>query len=94
MNEDKYAKQILNIFSDLRLNTSHLAWMVRLAMSKPIDNNIKEFFYYYSTFEEQDIESGHKAAMGAEMMKNISNPAYEGLDKLPPPGTRIVFDYK
>ena len=90
--EERYVKQLLNMFSDSRLNTSHLAWLTRLHSNDPIRKNINQFFYFYSTFAEQDSLLEDADWMGEKLMQNVTNPDYSGLSNTPPPGTRIVFD--
>lgn len=89
--EDKVSKQILSAFADSRLNTAHLAWMVKLHTTPQIDNMLKEFFYYYTTFRNQDTDENDIAWMGEKLMNSLQNPAYDGLSTPPPPGTRVVF---
>lgn len=89
--EDKLSKQILSGFADSRLNTAHLAWMVKLHTTSHIDNMLKEFFYYYTTFRNQDADANDVAWMGEKFMNQLDNPVYQGLSNPPPPGTRIVF---
>lgn len=89
--EDKLSKQILSGFADSRLNTAHLAWMVKLHTTPQIDNMLKEFFYYYTTFRNQDTDENDIAWMGEKLMNQLQNPAYDGLSNPPPPGTRIMF---
>ena len=89
--EDKISRQILSAFADSRLNTAHLAWMVKLGVSKSIDEKLKEFFYYYHTFNNQDTDDNDAAWMGEKMMDNLKNPVFDSFKSPPPPGTRIVF---
>ena len=89
--EEKVSKQILSAFADSRLNTAHLAWMVKLHTTPQIDNMLKEFFYYYTTFRNQDTDANDIAWMGEKLMNQLQNPAYDGLSNPPPPGTRVVF---
>ena len=89
--EEKLSKQILTGFADSRLNTAHLAWMVKLHTTKHIDNMLKEFFYYYTTFRNQDADANDVAWLGEKIMNELRNPEYETLTSQPPPGTRIVF---
>lgn len=89
--EDKLSKQILSGFADSRLNTAHLAWMVKLHTTTQIDNMLKEFFYYYTTFRNQDTDDNDIAWMGEKLMNQLQNPMYDGLSNPPPPGTRIMF---
>lgn len=89
--EDKLSKQILSGFADSRLNTAHLAWMVKLHTTTQIDNMLKEFFYYYTTFRNQDTDENDIAWMGEKLMNQLQNPMYDGLSNPPPPGTRIMF---
>ena len=89
--EDKVAKQILSAFAIHDINTSHLAWMVNLNASKHIDTKLKEFFYYYHTFRNQETAENDARWMGEKMLDAMTNPIYDGLNNPPPPGTRIVF---
>lgn len=89
--EEKIAKQILTGFSDSRLNTAHLAWIVKLGVNNVIDNSLKEFFYYYQTFRNQVAAANDAAWLGEKVMNELRNPEYDSLMKPPPPGTRIVF---
>jgi hypothetical protein len=89
--EDKIAKQILTAFSDVRLNTSHVAWMVKLHTNKHIDEKLKEFFYFYHTFRKQDTEEADRAWIGEKILDEMKHPEYENMSSPPPPGTRIVF---
>ena len=89
--EEKLSKQILTGFADSRLNTAHLAWMVKLHTTKHIDNMLKEFFYYYTTFRNQDADANDVAWLGEKIMNELRNPEYDSLASQPPPGTRIVF---
>jgi hypothetical protein len=89
--EDKLSKQILSGFADSRLNASHLAWMVKLHTTSQIDNMLKEFFYYYTVFRNQDTEENDARWMGEKLMNELKNPDYDGLSSPPPPGTRIMF---
>lgn len=89
--EEKISRQILSAFADSRLNTSHLAWMVKLGVTKDIDEKLKEFFYYYHTFKNQDTDDNDAAWMGEKMMNQLKNPVFESFANPPPPGTRIVF---
>ena len=89
--EDKIARQILSAFADSRLNPSHLAWIVKLGATTHIDTKLKEFFYYYNVFKNQETQSNDAEWMGEELMNQLRNPIYDGLSSPPPPGTRIVF---
>ena len=89
--EDKISKQILSGFADSRLNTSHLAWLVKLHATPQIDKMMKEFFYFYTVFRNQDIDQNDIEWMGAKLMNELRNPDYDGLSNPPPPGTRIMF---
>ena len=89
--EDKLSKQILSGFADSRLNTSHLAWMVKLHTTTQIDNMLKEFFYYYTVFRNQDTEENDARWLGEKILNEMRNPDYDGLSTPPPPGTRIMF---
>lgn len=89
--EDKISRQILSAFADSRLNPAHLAWLVKLHTTPQIDNMMKEFFYYYTTFRNQDTDENDIAWMGEKLMNQLQNPAYDGLSNPPPPGTRVVF---
>ena len=89
--EEKVSKQILSAFADTRLNPAHLAWLVKLHASKHIDSKMKEFFYFYQTFRNQDTDDNDIAWLGEKIMNSLTNPEYESLANPPPPGTRIVF---
>ena len=89
--EDKISRQILSAFADSRLNPAHLAWLVKLHTTPQIDNMMKEFFYFYTTFRNQDTDENDIAWMGEKLMNQLQNPAYDGLSNPPPPGTRVVF---
>jgi len=89
--EDKVAKQIIAAFSDIRINTSHVAWMVKLHANKHIDEKLKEFFYFYHTFRKQDTEEADRAWIGEKILDEMKHPEYDNLSSPPPPGTRIVF---
>lgn len=89
--EDKISKQILSGFADSRLNTAHLAWLVKLHVTEPIDTKMKEFFYFYTVFRNQDTEVNDAEWMGEKLMNELRNPMYNDLSTPPPPGTRIVF---
>jgi hypothetical protein len=89
--EEKVSKQILSAFADSRLNPAHLAWLVKLHTTTQIDNMLKEFFYYYTTFRNQDTDENDIAWMGEKLMNQLQNPMYDGLSNPPPPGTRIMF---
>ena len=90
--EDKVAKQIIDGFLDVRLNTTLLAWTVKLRATPHIDNMMKEFFYYYTAFRNQDTYANDAAWMGEKLMESLSHPDHQGLSTPPPPGTRVVFD--
>lgn len=90
--EDRIAKQILSAFADSRLNTAHLAWIVKLSTTSHIDTKLKEFFYYYTTFIKNDTMANDAAWLGEKFMDELRNPEMEGWSNPPPPGTRIVFD--
>lgn len=90
--EDRLAKQIMSGFADSRLNTAHLAWLVKIGVTPHIDTKLKEFFYYYQTFRNNSATDENDAAwMGEKMMNQMNNPEYNGLSNPPPPGTRIVW---
>jgi len=89
--EERISKQILSGFADSRLNTAHLAWMVKLHATKSIDEKLKEFFYYYHTFRNQDTDENDAAWMGEELMDQLKNPVFDSFKNPPPAGTRIVF---
>ena len=89
--EDKVAKQILAGLADSRLNTSHLGWLLKLGATSHIDSKLKELFYYYHTFRNQDTEDNDAAWMGEKLLDAMRNPIYDGLSNPPPPGTRVVF---
>ena len=89
--EDKISRQILSAFADSRLNPAHLAWMVKLHTTPQIDNMLKEFFYYYTTFRNNDTDANDAAWMGEQYMNQLDNPLYDQLSNPPPPGTRVVF---
>lgn len=89
--EDKLSAQILSAMSDVRLNTAHLAWLVKLHVNGTADKKLKEFFYFYQTFRNQDADANDVAWLGEKIMNELRNPEYESLATPPPPGTRIVF---
>jgi hypothetical protein len=89
--EDRVSKQILSGFADSRLNASHLAWLVKLHTTPEIDRKMKEFFYFYTVFRNQDIDQNDIEWMGEKLMNDLRNPDYDGLSNPPPPGTRIMF---
>jgi len=89
--EEKLAKQILAGMADSRLNPSHLAWLVKLHSTRQIDDMLKEFFYYYTTFRNQDTEDNDARWMGEKLLEQLRHPDHEGLSNPPPPGTRIVY---
>ena len=89
--EEKIARQVLTAFSDSRINPAHLAWLVKLAVNNTIDKHMKEFFYYYTVFRNQDTEAQDAEWMGEKLMEALRNPDFESLSDPPPPGTRIVF---
>lgn len=89
--EEKISRQILSAFADSRLNPAHLAWLVKLHTTPQIDNMMKEFFYFYTTFRNQDTDENDIAWMGEKLMNQLQNPAYDGLSNPPPPGTRVMF---
>jgi hypothetical protein len=89
--EDKLSNQILTGMSDARLNTAHLAWLVKLHTNMTADKKLKEFFYFYQTFRNQDADANDIAWLGEKIMNELRNPEYESLVDSPPPGTRIVF---
>ena len=91
MMEDKVSKQILSAFADSRLNTAHLAWLVKAHTSPQIDNMLKEFFYYYTVFYNNATQDNDAAWMGEKFMDKLQNPIYNSLSSPPPPGTRVVF---
>jgi hypothetical protein len=89
--EERLAKQILAGFSDSRFNPAHLAWSVKLGINATIDKHLKEFFYYYQTFRNQDADANDAAWLGEKVMNQLQNPDYDGLSATPPIGTRIVW---
>ena len=89
--EERLAKQMLSGFSDSRINPAHVAWIVKLGTNKLINKHMKEFFYYYQTFRNQDTDANDIAWLGEKIMDQMKNPEYDGLSNPPPPGTRIVF---
>ena len=89
--EDKVAKQILSGFADSRINPSHIAWVVKMEVNAQIDTKLKEFFYFYNTFRNQDADANDIAWLGEKVMNELRNPNYETLSTPPPPGTRIMF---
>lgn len=89
--EERLAKQMMNGFADSRINTSHVAWMVKLHATHDIDRKLKEFFYFYQTFRNQDADDNDAAWLGEKIMNELRNPDYDGLGNPPPPGTRIVY---
>jgi len=89
--EDKVAKQILSGFADSRINPAHIAWVVKMGVNAQIDTKLKEFFYFYNTFRNQDADANDIAWLGEKVMNELRNPEYETLSNPPPPGTRIVF---
>ena len=89
--EDKLSNQILTGMSDARLNTAHLAWLTKLGIHSLADKKLKEFFYFYQTFRNQDADTNDVAWLGEKIMNELRNPEYESLATPPPPGTRIVF---
>ena len=90
--EEKVSKQILSAFADSRLNPAHLAWLVKLHTTTQIDNMMKEFFYYYTVFRNQDTYANDAAWMGEQLMNSLNHPDHQGLSNPPPPGTRVVYD--
>jgi hypothetical protein len=52
---------------------------------------LKEFFYYYTVFRNQDTEENDARWMGEKLMNDLRNPDYDGLSNPPPAGTRIMF---
>ena len=89
--EDKLANQILTGMSDARLNPAHLAWLTKMGVNSVADGHLKEFFYFYQTFRNQDADANDVAWLGEKIMNELRNPEYETLTSQPPPGTRIVF---
>ena len=89
--EDKLSNYMLSGFADTRLNTAHLAWLIKLSSTSHIDRLLKEFFYFYTTFRNQDTYANDVAWMGERIMEELQHPDYASLSKPPPPGTRIVF---
>lgn len=89
--EDKVAKQILQAFADSRLNTSHVAWLVKMGATSHIDKKLKEFFYFYQTFRNQETDANDAAWLGEKIMNELQNPEYDGLSNPPPAGTKIWF---
>ncbi len=89
--EDKLSNQILAGMSDTRLNTSHVAWLVSMGVNSLSDTKLKEFFYFYQTFQNQEKDNNDAAWLGEKIMNELRNPGYEGLSSPPPPGTRIMF---
>jgi hypothetical protein len=89
--EDKLSNHIIAGMSDTRLNTAHVAWLVKMGVNATSDNKLKEFFYFYQTFRNQDADANDVAWLGEKIMNELRNPEYDGLSNPPPPGTRVVF---
>ena len=89
--EDKLSNQILTGMSDTRLNPAHVAWLVKMGVNATSDTHLKEFFYFYQTFRNQDADANDVAWLGEKIMNELRNPEYDSLASPPPPGTRIVF---
>jgi hypothetical protein len=90
-NEEKLSRAILTGMADSRLNTAHLAWLTKMDANGMADKHLKEFFYFYQTFRNQDADANDVAWLGEKIMNELRNPEYETLTSQPPPGTRIVF---
>lgn len=89
--EDKLANHILSGMSDTRLNPAHLAWLIKMGVNPTSDAHLKEFFYFYQTFRNQNADANDVAWLGEKIMNELRNPEYDSLASPPPPGTRIVF---
>ena len=89
--EDKLAKQIITGFADTRLVPPNLAYQVSSRFTPFMDNKLKEFFYFYTTFRSQQGYTDDAAWLGEKIMRELRNPEYDSLSSQPPPGTRIVF---
>lgn len=90
-NEEKLSRAILTGMADSRLNTAHLAWLTKMDANGTADKHLKEFFYFYQTFRNQDADANDVAWLGEKIMNELRNPEYDSLASPPPPGTRIVF---
>ena len=90
-NEEKLSRAIVAGMADSRLNTAHLAWLTKMDANGMADKHLKEFFYFYQTFRNQDADANDVAWMGEKLMNSLNHPDYQGLSNPPPPGTRIMF---
>ena len=90
-NEEKLSRAIVAGMADSRLNTAHLAWLTKMDANGMADKHLKEFFYFYQTFRNQDADENDVAWMGEKLMNSLNHPDYQGLSNPPPPGTRIMF---
>lgn len=72
--EEKLAKQMLSGFADMRLNTAHLAWLVKLHAHEPINTMIEEFMYYFMAFRDTDGDLVHVTQTGESMTIVLRNP--------------------
>jgi len=75
--EDKFAKQLLNGFADVRLNPAHLAWIVQTGANGPIHDKIERFIYYYMSFQGESHELPYVRQVGGSVTIVLSDPLGE-----------------
>lgn len=74
MFEEKLAKQIVGGFADRRLNTAHLAWLIKMDAYGPIEGAIDEFFYFYILMRHRDTPLPNVTMSGSRLVIELHAP--------------------
>jgi len=69
--EDKFARQLLNGFADVRLNPAHLAWIAQTGANGPIAD--KRFLYYYMSLRGESQELPYVRQVGGSVTIVLSD---------------------